>query len=215
MWGLSPRVRGNLRCKNPHRLLPGPIPAGAGEPRLACRAQSFGWAYPRGCGGTETLYFLQISLRGLSPRVRGNLETQTLWAAGQGPIPAGAGEPASSSDHHLPDRAYPRGCGGTWHRCQLASIDKGLSPRVRGNLLPFRLGKNRPGPIPAGAGEPKFCRLQPQMRGAYPRGCGGTITDDIDERLEEGLSPRVRGNLTKRALAPDESGPIPAGAGEP
>src|SRR5690606_18386324 len=50
---------------------------------------------------------------------------------------------------------------------------------------------------------------------AYPRGCGGTppCTDRREGRW--GLSPRVRGNRTKKPPRTSIRGPIPAGAGEP
>ena len=55
----------------------------------------------------------------------------------------------------------------------------GLSPRVRGNLLPPMYAVNH--------------------AGVYPRVCGGTrekihVRDD-----NQGLSPRVRGNLHRQA----------------
>ena len=52
---------------------PRSIPACAGEPHGAGTGQSYGWVYPRVCGGTPgPLYYLTVG-QGLSPRVRGNL----------------------------------------------------------------------------------------------------------------------------------------------
>ena len=91
----------------------------------------------------------------------------------------------------------------------------GLSPRVRGNLVPLSQAIQRDGPIPASAGEPG-CRAPAARRpGAYPRECGGTRWLSTLKLSEEGLSPRVRGN---QAIAPEREsrgGPIPASAGEP
>ena len=73
--GLSPRVRGNQNTSV--RLTPssGSIPASAGEPfgddsRLYIRP-----VYPRECGGTSDIYFVIDNDLGLSPRVRGTIDT--------------------------------------------------------------------------------------------------------------------------------------------
>ena len=71
--GLSPRVRGNPLSETVRGVFAGPIPAGAGEPRLLLRRLRRPRAYPRGCGGTSCVIFLITIAVGLSPRVRGNL----------------------------------------------------------------------------------------------------------------------------------------------
>ena len=74
--GLSPRGRGNRRRPVPVPVMPGSIPAWAGEPLVACRIHS------------------QCS--GLSPRGRGNLGVvihRVHRVQGLGSIPAWAGEP--------------------------------------------------------------------------------------------------------------------------
>ena len=94
--GLSPRVRGNLFHGVPSEGPPRSIPACAGEPLECCSRQRHAGVYPRVCGGTLFTHRQGRYLRGLSPRVRGN-----LW---QGPpaeergwsIPACAGEPPNS-----------------------------------------------------------------------------------------------------------------------
>ena len=49
---------------------------------------------------------------------------------------------------------YPRVCGGTWDVDYNDGAVKGLSPRVRGNLLPALREGRAVGSIPACAGEP-------------------------------------------------------------
>ena len=49
----------------------------------------------------------------------------------------------------------------------------------------------------------------------YPRVCGGTGLSAKGQRIEEGLSPRVRGNPPVGHLLDAEPGSIPACAGEP
>ena len=50
--GLSPRVRGNLRCSRRTRLCVRSIPACAGEPLRLCMSAWSAAVYPRVCGGT-------------------------------------------------------------------------------------------------------------------------------------------------------------------
>ena len=213
--GLSPRVRGNHGEDRDAGELEGPIPAGAGEPGLRSWAAAHSGAYPRGCGGTAIFSPSSSSLRGLSPRVRGNQRQGALDQARQGPIPAGAGEPIPRMGSSREKWAYPRGCGGTVVPCVVALGIPGLSPRVRGNrsvVPPIAIFR---GPIPAGAGEPS-CRAPGTRRcWAYPRGCGGTAREGGLFKRAWGLSPRVRGNLARHYANDSTDGPIPAGAGEP
>ena len=91
---------------------------------------------------------------GLSPRARGNLGRDLVQELGQGPIPAGAGEPGRRSAWRGRGAAYPRGRGGTRHQRSRILHPQGLSPRARGNLDVQRTDRGVTGPIPAGAGEP-------------------------------------------------------------
>ena len=49
--------------------------------------------YPRVCGGTASPLRVSASIKGLSPRVRGNRIGSLAEANGDGSIPACAGEP--------------------------------------------------------------------------------------------------------------------------
>ena len=193
--GLSPRVRGNPQCRPAYRACSGSIPAGAGEPSSGSQAAPTRRVYPRGCGGTTLKQGRNELGQGLSPRVRGNHVAVEGDLPAQRSIPAGAGEPASSTSATMPIGVYPRGCGGNPGR----PVD----------------GSCHSGSIPAGAGEP---RPQPRHRpraGVYPRGCGGTRPEGTAAPPSQGLSPRVRGNRRRPAPRPAVLGSIPAGAGEP
>ena len=52
IFGLSPRVRGNLRDEDVRTFWLRSIPARAGEPGAFSTAIPFQWVYPRACGGT-------------------------------------------------------------------------------------------------------------------------------------------------------------------
>ena len=131
--GLSPRVRGNRDADPLSDSLAGSIPACAGEPhRRYCRSSLPG-VYPRVCGGTMITRWVGALYRGLSPRVRGNLQNGLVYRTRQRSIPACAGEPLRRITTPLCGQVYPRVCGGTVSRLLFQASGAGLSPRVRGN----------------------------------------------------------------------------------
>ena len=132
--GLSPRVRGNPR----------------GSPWYLGMVK----VYPRACGGTVTHAESVSRSVGLSPRVRGNLNRKAIALLWVRSIPARAGEPEPVTTTAAPTRVYPRACGGTRGDADLIPAERGLSPRVRGNLTPPNRSAARLGSIPARAGEP-------------------------------------------------------------
>ena len=92
--GLSPRVRGNHIDKDSRGGNEGTIPACAGEPFRCSSYSAIGKDYPRVCGGTFSPSTMQTFGSGLSPRVRGNLNTGFHLNRVMRTIPACAGEPA-------------------------------------------------------------------------------------------------------------------------
>ena len=91
--GLSPRVRGNHSLKFAIREFRGSIPACAGEPLCGLCRPAPGAVYPRVCGGTPRPLWQGRSVRGLSPRVRGNRSMSPRGMYRMRSIPACAGEP--------------------------------------------------------------------------------------------------------------------------
>ena len=172
--GLSPRVRGNPKIGRESCSLSRSIPACAGEPSSLAPCILTDWVYPRVCGGTHRTRNRSFSWDGLSPRVRGNLEGLCPAAAELRSIPACAGEPHTRARWLIAVQVYPRVCGGTRTYGHSPSDDDGLSPRVRGNLMPVIKAYVDPGSIPACAGEPRWTCLGGRTRKVYPRVCGGT-----------------------------------------
>ena len=72
----------------------GSIPAHAGKPGATRRFQGLVEVYPRACGETRGKHALALDLRGLSPRMRGNLVQTVHGRAQLGSIPAHAGKPS-------------------------------------------------------------------------------------------------------------------------
>ena len=172
--GLSPRVRGNRRWPSySHaRRSAGSIPACAGEPEpepAQRRVLSAGLS-PRVRGnpldiGNGAVTLLDL---GLSPRVRGNLEDYPFAEDGIRSIPSCAGEPWAKENQRWPLSVYPRVCGGTFKVLGIEQSRRcrGLSPRVRGNLIRTHQLVQRIlcGSIPACAGEPyRHLALIPPM----------------------------------------------------
>ncbi len=91
----------------------------------------------------------------------------------------------------------------------------GLSPRTRGNHISTVDSRMYQGSIPAHAGEPGLLDGQVQEYGVYPRARGGTDVSRGRDRDTRGLSPRTRGNLSRKVVPLLRRGSIPAHAGEP
>ena len=171
--------------------------------------------YPRVCGGTLMTGMGCPDGCGLSPRVRGNPTTaRAVWASPRS-IPACAGEPGRWCTRWGLRRVYPRVCGGTYPALPPPPPPAALSPRVRGNLCTPPTASPFAGSIPACAGEPPPDPGRGAGRGVYPRVCGGTSTRSWAWRRQRGLSPRVRGNLSRKCRACPRMRSIPACAGEP
>ncbi len=92
---------------------------------------------------------------------------------------------------------------------------RGLSPRVRGNLLQRTAPLDYVGTIPACAGEPPSRSRRGPGNRDYPRVCGGTPARELAASRGTGLSPRVRGNPKAVPAPPPRPRTIPACAGEP
>ena len=130
-------------------------------------------------------------------------------------IPACTGEPRRESRSRPANPVYPRVYGGTFRTRSMANPAQGLSPRVRGNRAAARLPRLQKGSIPACTGEPRSAPGWAPKRTVYPRVYGGTAEDDLDLPDADGLSPRVRGNPSEKAVASGCVRSIPACTGEP
>ena len=167
------------------------------------------------CGGTVFAIIGVVTKAGLSPRVRGNRAHAPHDQDVRGSIPACAGEPPQAMQVNGVGAVYPRVCGGTVINGATLFANIGLSPRVRGNLLPFLVSVPVVRSIPACAGEPLAKQGLLPHAWVYPRVCGGTVMVPLLLSPGIGLSPRVRGNRSRGAASGRALGSIPACAGEP
>ena len=205
--GLSPRLRGNRQAEHVTRASWGSIPAPAGEPAHVASSVCLPWVYPRACGGTGLPRHCAAATAGLSPRLRGNLQETFARPIGRRSIPAPAGEPPLRVLRIAPVTVYPRACGGTGAERHRPHRVRGLSPRLRGNLVPLPQNGSSTGSIPAPAGEPRRLRRAHPQHAVYPRACGGTpFTDCVRgvavRQLSSGMAAVTRqGNVRDRADA--------------
>ena len=173
--GLSPRGRGNPQSIVLSRTTSRSIPAWAGEPSYAYSQRRRAGVYPRVGGGTADSQYILGPPYGLSPRGRGNPEVLFPPPTPPGSIPAWAGEPDAEGVSLCTGWVYPRVGGGTLRDQRLAALNKGPSPRGRGNRVE-RLQSRHPSAV-------------------YPRVGGGTASPSVDRLVHpsRGLSPRGRG----------------------
>ena len=111
---------------------------------------------------------------GLSPRLRGNHDRLGSEIDDIRSIPAPAGEPTAHVVFPDVIQVYPRACGGTGGLRHRGSYSRGLSPRLRGNLLLLHKPRCAGRSIPAPAGEPSTLNGPTSRFTVYPRACGGT-----------------------------------------
>ena len=89
------------------------VPAYAGEPPPSPGGKRCAWVYPRLRGGTDLQRLVLAQPQGLSPPTRGNRCQRAAGGAGDGSIPAYAGEPDAVVVESNRDEVYPRLRGGT------------------------------------------------------------------------------------------------------
>ncbi len=193
--GLSPPMRGNHFSNESLYIVTRSIPAHAGKPPRRSGQARRGRVYPRPCGETNIQRDVPIGGGGLSPPMRGNRRATAPGRWWRRSIPAHAGKPAARSWPAPGARVYPRPCGETR-----------ILPR--GHLRPR-------GSIPAHAGKPAGLDRQWRLDRVYPRPCGETLESALQRRVDEGLSPPMRGNPLRRGKPRKDIGSIPAHAGKP
>ena len=213
--GLSPRMQGSPDIKWGGYAARGPIPAHAGQPSGRTAVRSRNGAYPRACRAAVDYDIVSEFDRGLSPRMQGSRIPTIALCAGNGPIPAHAGQPVRRRRPSAEFRAYPRACRAASRSPVDPAFWEGLSPRMQGSLSQGRTSRHCTGPIPAHAGQPHGPRPATVTTRAYPRACRAAVIRRYDGPRALGLSPRMQGSRQRHDGRADPAGPIPAHAGQP
>ena len=213
--GLSPHVRGNHHPADAGLRRAGSIPACTGKPRLYPCLHAVLRVYPRMYGETSPARNRASRPGGLSPHVRGNRGAAAGCNHRRGSIPACTGKPATPAGGGSSFMVYPRMYGETCSMASMAPKLAGLSPHVRGNQQQRIGGPLDERSIPACTGKPRQFLVTGSCSRVYPRMYGETCRLYTTEERPEGLSPHVRGNLSRRNLLPKRIGSIPACTGKP
>src|SRR5690606_2879726 len=132
------------------------IPADAGNGPVATSDYARSPVYPRGCGERPSFRFGPYSLNGLSPPMRGTEADDIAMFLKARFIPADAGNSETLRLGRGLSAVYPRGCGERFAWAVVCSICAGLSPRMRGTVLPAQCGPANGRFIPADAGNGDF-----------------------------------------------------------
>ena len=182
--GRSPLTRGRLVGCIPGGLLPGSIPAHAGETALLAGPLNLAAVDPRSRGGDAAVTENGWALKGRSPLTRGRLPTSFSPVAFSRSIPAHAGETWRARCWRLSPGVDPRSRGGDTSWPCASRMASGRSPLTRGRRASDGSRPDHTGSIPAHAGEtPRVLQaagepeVDPRSRGGDMGGCWrGMIT---------------------------------------
>ncbi len=189
------------------------IPAHAGNTAQLAAAGYFPPAHPRACGEHFSVSGGAASSGGSSPRTRGTQRCQGEGDPHGRLIPAHAGNTTGSASGRRDRTAHPRACGEHSSPCISASSCAGSSPRMRGTLDGGASLACFPRLIPAHAGNTCSSPARWSSRPAHPRACGEHSTNQGDNPMRPGSSPRMRGTLADKLPTTRKQRLIPAHAG--
>ncbi len=193
--GSSPRVRGTLDQPGVRHERGRFIPACAGNSGNRARASRQEPVHPRVCGELLRAFSSSLTRCGSSPRVRGTLGGQYVFAQPRRFIPACAGNSRPARRHARDKPVHPRVCGELTPGQTIDSFPDGSSPRVRGTLAALVDRTEQERFIPACAGNSSFHRRNGHRRTVHPRVCGELWEATETSDFGCGSSPRVRGTL--------------------
>ena len=223
---------GNLTLFNP---TPGRfIPACAGNSAVEGRTVGLQPVHPRVCGELASRVWTIAARIGSSPRVRGTRRTQATTArrtsvhprvCGElrfrrlargrhdGSSPRVRGTLADAPLRRLPLRFIPACAGNSGNRAFPANSGA-VHPRVCGELSGAESGRSMAHRfIPACAGNSTRHVRHRSARSVHPRVCGELLLDAIEDAVNDGSSPRVRGTRHRCGSERQRNRFIPACAG--
>ena len=212
-WGSSPLARGTRMFTVCISLMVGLIPARAGNTarprsRLGCC-----WAHPRSRGEHLTSDTQIIVSGGSSPLARGTRPLAHDVLAGDGLIPARAGNTKRDWSAVVEAGAHPRSRGEHGILALARPDSRGSSPLARGTPTQSDDVRGLAGLIPARAGNTHGFYCVEFSHGAHPRSRGEHTSEQTHECWPSGSSPLARGTPPARSPLTAQMGLIPARAG--
>ena len=130
-----------------------------------------------------------------------------------GLIPAGAGQTRDAVGYRPGLPAHPRGCGADAVMMASMRWAMGSSPRVRGRQELRHAHGQRPGLIPAGAGQTSGCTRRATAARAHPRGVRDRPGARRDSGARAGLIPAGAGQTRTPPPTSPPTGAHPRGCG--
>ena len=167
------------------------------------------------CGATTVPTASIPALKGLSPRVWGNLLGGLARPFFGWSIPTCVGQPTAGFASGDCPKVYPHVCGATPHEHQPHKEPDGLSPRVWGNQKCQAGAGHSTRSIPTCVGQPGCGLLVDSTKWVYPHVCGATPPIQANQRSITGLSPRVWGNPSAIQTKSSSRRSIPTCVGQP
>ena len=206
-------MRGTRTMSLKSSLDGGIIPAHAGNTKMPRHRKPACRDHPRACGEHSIIFFLRLSVKGSSPRMRGTRVLIQRLIGLYRIIPAHAGNTISVPASSLTGGDHPRACGEHGvHMTPLMSL-RGSSPRMRGTPYIECSCLNGTGIIPAHAGNTYENGCTVVKYRDHPRACGEHRKPLTRHVTPQGSSPRMRGTLDVQQTAAGGVGIIPAHAG--
>ena len=191
----------------------GIIPAYAGNTdKVAQQLEAFE-DHPRVCGEHRSGHHHDAAYRGSSPRMRGTHVHGIGLLGHLGIIPAYAGNTEHVALEQSARWDHPRVCGEHAETWIQSSLPQGSSPRMRGTHHQRHRKTRRPGIIPAYAGNTDIAAKVDQYQTDHPRVCGEHPLVSRMSISSWGSSPRMRGTRPLRWNGRNDTGIIPAYAG--
>ena len=151
--------------------------------------------HPRVCGEKLRLRFMERTLKGSPPRMRGKGRCRPPVPPVLGITPACAGKRMRLFRLFRPTGDHPRVCGEEHHPTQSSAGSRGSPPRMRGRAVWKDIKHAEQGITPAYAG--KRDKLAIALIGAedHPRVCGEEDQTKYQLTRGQGSPPRMRGRV--------------------
>ena len=199
--GSSPRMRGaqvpSVGLRVPHGIIPAyagstPCPGSS----VTCRRD-----HPRVCGEHKAVSAHAQRCMGSSPRMRGALSSARRGRICPGIIPAYAGSTHLVTFPRYSTQDHPRVCGEHADLAELAVVEAGSSPRMRGAQGAWGTPVCHAGIIPAYAGSTIPGQKYPKRTGDHPRVCGEHLKPVMQLISQVGIIPAYAGSTPTRWLS--------------
>ena len=170
-------------------------PACAGQTPSFCRNAQIKTVHPRMCGADHTLKEVDTLFGGSPPHVRGRRRGGFRHHERRRFTPACAGQTRRAAYKRASTTVHPRMCGADLCPVKRLSLSHGSPPHVRGRLRVTADEAEGLRFTPACAGQTQTYPYPGLARPVHPRMCGADNVNKIEDCIDGGSPPHVRGRL--------------------